>query len=374
MDPSNRNMAVLTLNESELQKPAIDVVFDLIGIDDPAVLVDQGLLPANQVDDLKALQQMIFECDAQGMFIREGVNFKANGFDLDPDSPIISAFLPAEKDGHKYFRCELIVGSASAPVKPTLAASQSQPQTAVSVQVPLPIRTGTGSAQSPMQSKEAQQNFAPPAGDKRMLPPDVQASNEQAVLKFQQAVQQSAEDSMREFAKVMFLHQIACGYQIDVTKEIPELMDLIALCEKEQLIEIDVQKASYKLSASGCRLHDTFMGEAQELIKRYDIFGDVDIDSSGTARFDTGLGKDMRVPIFELEGVNPFRARFLIGLCDGEWDKMEDWWEKVLNADWYQGIFEIIEVAPSVEDIGRPRLNSILEQGKAVLRQDASLR
>ena len=40
------------------------------------------------------------------------------------------------------------------------------------------------------------------------------------------------------------------------------------------------------------------MDEAQDLIKRFDIFGDVDVDSQGTARFDTGLGRDLRVPIY----------------------------------------------------------------------------
>lgn len=325
MDASNKNMAVLSCEESEVQKPAIDVVFELIGVDDPEQLVSGKRLPESQVQDLKNLQSIIFESDAQGMFIRDGISFRANGSDLDPDAPIINAFLPAEKDGNRYFRCELIV---------------SHPQ------------------------------LTAPGGNRQLNPQTAQApagpTPEQLKL-IKQAVQ-SAEDSIKEFARVMFIHQIAVGYQIDVTKEIPELIDIIAAAEKDQLIEIDVQKAAYKLTAEGRRLHDSFIAEAQDLIRRFDIYGDVDIDSNGNARFDTGLGKDLRVPVFEVEGVNPFRARFLVGLSDGEWDKLSDWPQRVLNTDWYQEIFNSVEVAPSVEDIGQLRLKQVIDQGKAAMR------
>jgi hypothetical protein len=180
--------------------------------------------------------------------------------------------------------------------------------------------------------------------------------------------QTSGRDSMKDLAYLMFLHQIATGAQIDVTKEFIELQDLIARAEREGLVDIDVKKAAYKLTEKGKRTHQSYLEEAQDLIRRYDIFGDADVDSAGDARFDTGLGRDLRVAIYEMEGINPYRARFLLGLNDGEWDGMENWMEVLEDENWYRQIFQPIDTAPSLDDIGRTQLQSIFNQGKSRLR------
>jgi hypothetical protein len=180
----------------------------------------------------------------------------------------------------------------------------------------------------------------------------------------------SRDEQTEEFAKLMFMHQISIGSPIDVTKDYPEIDSVIKWAEKANLVEIDVQKASYKLTDAGRQYHDRIIQEAQDLIRKYDIFGDVDVDMNGTPHFDTGLGKDVRVPIFELSGVDPFRARFLIGLNDGEWDKLSNWIELCNEKSWYESIFEAVERAPSVEDFGRSNLLRILDEGKAAARKD----
>jgi hypothetical protein len=179
------------------------------------------------------------------------------------------------------------------------------------------------------------------------------------------------QEKMVEFARQLFIQLIAEGKPVDVTHEVPELQALIEWAEREELIEIDVQKAAYKLTAKGKALHQAQLKEAQDLIRRYDIFGDVDIDASGTAYFDTGLGKDLRVPVFEVEGVDPFRARFLVGLNDGEFND-EDLAKVAFDIGWYDKIFAPIELAPTAEDIGEPRLMSVLDQGKARLRAESA--
>ncbi len=123
---------------------------------------------------------------------------------------------------------------------------------------------------------------------------------------------EDAASPMDDLKRAMFLHQIAVGSAIDVTKDNPELEELIAWGEKEQYIEIDVKTANYKLTERGKRVHDSYIEEAQNLIKKFDIYGDVDVDRSGTAHFDTGSGRDLRVAAFEMEGVDPFRARFCL--------------------------------------------------------------
>lgn len=174
---------------------------------------------------------------------------------------------------------------------------------------------------------------------------------------------------MRVFASMLFLHQIAVGNTLDVTKDYPELQELIAEAELKQWIEIDVAKAVYRLAPEGKRLHDGWMREAQDLIGRFDIYADVEMDSMGHASFDTGRGQDLRVPMFELSGLDPFRVRLLLGMSDGEWNSLTDWRSAILDVDWYDGVFRPIEQAPSVDELGRERLTRVMDQAQAELRR-----
>lgn len=301
-DGAHQHMAVLSLTDQIVRSNAIEIVLDIIGGEDLNALVSKNILAESYIDDLKALQQLVFDHDDQGQFIREDVFFTANGSDLNPDAPLVEAFIDAEQNGVKYKRCDLLVLS----------------------------NAGGGSSTGNTNAND------------------------------------------KEFALAFFLHQISVGCNLDVTKEYPELMDVLAQAEKEQLVEIDVKTANYRLTERGKKIHDTYMDEAQDLIKRFDIFGDVDVDSQGTARFDTGLGRDLRVPIYEIEGVDPFRARFLLGLNDGEWDKSENWIQMTADPKWYAKIMDPVERAPSVDELGRNRLQIIIDQGKAELRRTNS--
>jgi hypothetical protein len=303
-DHLNQHLVVITLDQQTVKQPAVDIVFEILGAEQPQELIEEGRLPEGQIDDLRALQKIIFDRDSDGLFISNSVDFLANGEALDPEAPLVQAFMPSERDSVKYMRCDLVV------------LDKTNSSSKVSAQV-------------------------------------------------------TSEKKVEEFSRVMFLHQIAIGTIVDVTKENGDLVDVIAYSEGENLIEIDVKKAAYKLSEKGKRMHDSYIAEAQDLIKRFDIYGDVDVDASGTAHFDTNLGRDLRVAAFEIEGVDPFRARFLLGLNDGEWDKLDNWTEVFQDPAWYSQIFAPIEQAPSVEEIGESKLRHIIEQAKAALRRSS---
>lgn len=298
--------AVLNIPESVAVRSAIDVVMDVIGSDDVQSLAAQNILSPGDVDELRALQSTIFDTDDQGKFIREEVFLKANGKDLNPDGSLMAAFLPP--DASNVRRAKLTVHNLNAPVVATAPAATS---------------VDSGSSDS---------------------------------------------NDFKEFAQLFFLHQIAVGNHLDVTKDYPELAMVLKEAEKAELIEVDVKNASYKLTAKGKQRHDEAIAEAQDVIRRFDIFIDVDFDSNGIAHFDSGLGRDLRVPVFEIERVNPFRARFLVGLNDGEWDKLENWVSLVEEEDFYAKMMEPVERAPSVEELGADKLRAIIEQGKAKLR------
>lgn len=195
------------------------------------------------------------------------------------------------------------------------------------------------------------------------------ADSQVCTLRIEDAAEQPAGQA-DEFSRLFFIHHIAEGRSLDVTQEYPELQDLIKWAEREQLIEIDVARAAYKLTPQGSLLHQKQLDEAQELIKRYDIFSDVDIDGNGQVHFDSGLGRDLRIPIYEFEGVDPFRARLLIGMNDGEW-KDEEWWRLATDKDFYDRIFSLVETAPSIDSIGKDKLQSVLDEGKRRLRSES---
>lgn len=313
-DALNKHLVVFTLPDDVVRLPAADVVFDVIGAPQPESLIDSGQLSQEHLEDLRLLQGMIFGHDRDGAFIKDSITFKANGNDLDPDAPLSRGFIASEREGMRYMRMDLSVidTNAKAPASGGSAPAQGQPKT--------------------------------------------------------------LDEQMTDLGLVMLLHQIAIGFAIDVTKEYLEIQHIIARAEKEELIEIDVKKAAYKLTEKGKRVHESYIAEAQDLIKRFDIFGDVDFEpATGRAHFDTNLGRDLRVAAFEMEGVDPFRARFLLGINDGEWDKQTDWLDRIGQESWYQEIFAPIEEATSVAEIGHENMQAILQQGKTVLRQDSRL-
>jgi hypothetical protein len=327
---SGKRHVTLNVDDHFADKPAIDFVFDVLGVDDLQTLVTTEVLSEADLPDMRAMQSVVFERDSEGFMIRDGMAFLSSGSEIDPDKPLSAVLTKVDRDGLSYRRCDMslrVPGEAPASPAPAQAANTQA---------------------APAQAAAAQGTAAPNTST------------------------QSREEQMQAFGRMLFLHQIARGFVIDVTKDDPDLIDVIAQAEKEQLIEIDVAKAAYKLTAAGQRLHDNWMSEAQELIHRYDIYGDVDMDSSGTVRFDSHVGQDWRVAVYELADVDPFKARFLLGLNDGEWDHLDGWQGRLQDMKWYEGIFAPVENAPSVQQIGRDRLRHVMDQAKGVLREDGA--
>ena len=311
-----RRQATVTIDDAFAARPAIDFVFDVLGAEPLETLVTQGVLTEADLNDMRALQAAIFDRDDEGLLIRDHVSFYANGREVNPDQPLSVVLAKVDQAGISYSRCDLAI-KAPGDRPPAAAASPA-------LATPAPV-----AAQIP-----------------------------------------SKEEQMHLFGKMLMLHRIATGTLVDVTKDSPFLTDLIAQAEKEQLLEINVKQAAYALSPAGQRQHDVWLDEAQELVKRYDIYSDVDVDTTGRVRFDSGVGQDWRVAAYELAGLDPFKARFLIGLNDGEWNDLENWETALTDAAWYDEIFAPIEGAPGVQEIGRDRLLHVMDEAKLELRED----
>ncbi|MGE5708256.1 MAG: hypothetical protein ACM3YO_07975 [Bacteroidota bacterium] len=175
---------------------------------------------------------------------------------------------------------------------------------------------------------------------------------------------------MKAFRLLMLLHMVSIGKKVDVIHVDPDLAEAIAEAEAKGWLEIDTKNAVYRLTPEGEKAHRAAIEEAQELIRRYDLYSDVEVDPKEGPIFCEGQGDDLRVPVWEYAGINPFRARFVLGLNDGEWDELPDWAAASNSEDFYGEVFEPVEMAPTVEEIGREKLERIVAAGRRFLREN----
>jgi hypothetical protein len=93
------------------------------------------------------------------------------------------------------------------------------------------------------------------------------------------------------------------------------------------------------------------IAETESYIDLYDVFSDVLYDlENQSARFGTGHGQDLRVPVYDSEGIDSIRAVFLLRLYDSTLDTHSaDWTEKALSADlfdhWLSPVLDRVTLA-----------------------------
>jgi hypothetical protein len=289
--------ATLRLPDDAASPPAIDVIMALA---DPAAdLVQRGWLDPAGVSALTAIQGTLFDRDAEGPFVREGVDLQGPAGSLDPDAPLQRL---------------LAAGPAGEPA--------------------LTIAVVTPATDRP----------EPPA-----------AGDEQA-------------ETMARFQTLFVLFKLAEGALIDVTKDDPFLIEPLRRLEREKWITINVDKAAWELTPAGHAEVAQVKQEARQLITRFDIFADVD-DTGSEPRFGLGAGDDWRIPAYEMAGIDPFHARFILGLNDGEWANLADWPARTAGAEWYDAVFEPVSGAPDADTIGRARLKRVMQAGSDLVHE-----
>ncbi len=172
---------------------------------------------------------------------------------------------------------------------------------------------------------------------------------------------------MLPFQLLFMLHRFKRGYEIRAD-EVDLLRELTDEAENRGLLQFDMGKSSFVLAPDGEQAYKNLVTEAQDLVKRFDIYADVDLEFRGDVHFGTGSGQDLRVPMYQLAGVDPFRARFVLGLNDGEWDDLQDWPRRILDSGWFDEVFAYVEQCPTIEDIGRQQLERVHDAGRRELR------
>lgn len=85
-----------------------------------------------------------------------------------------------------------------------------------------------------------------------------------------------------------------------------------------QLIIFNKGTKKYNVSTKGRDYIIDLMSETERYIDQYDIFHDVKFDYDAyVIEFGSGEGVDLRVPVFENEGLDPIRTVFLLRIYDG---------------------------------------------------------
>ncbi len=101
------------------------------------------------------------------------------------------------------------------------------------------------------------------------------------------------------------------------------------------------------------------MGEAEAYIGAFDAFGDV-VPPQGErpVGFATGRGIDLRVQVFDAEGIDAYRAVFLLRLYDGSLDDFKSDWRKCIMDDEF--LNWVIEPAVDFETVKADDLIEII--------------
>jgi hypothetical protein len=125
-------------------------------------------------------------------------------------------------------------------------------------------------------------------------------------------------------------------------------------------------KPVYTRTAAGDALLRSLVRETDRLIKEYDQFGDVTLTEE-LPRFLTGRGDDLRIWIYQSEGIDPVRAAFLMNLENGVYDQT---WREVFRDDAFYR--DLITIAGAESPVTPQKLDRIIRAGKrwAAERQD----
>jgi len=110
-----------------------------------------------------------------------------------------------------------------------------------------------------------------------------------------------------------------------------ELLPIAYGLRSRGLIAAAEESPQFEITSEGITLLGQIISETEGYIDRYGVFDDVlyDLDV-GTVEFGTGLGEDLRVQVYQNEGVDSIRAVFLLRLYDSTLDAYSVGWRELI--------------------------------------------
>lgn len=117
-------------------------------------------------------------------------------------------------------------------------------------------------------------------------------------------------------------------------------------------------KGVYARTPAGNKLVREAVRETDEIIKKFDHYADVTLDEP--PRFRTGRGEDLRLWVYQAEGIEPVRAAFLMNLENSLYDRD---WQQVFSDDAF--FRELLAVATAHSPVSPQKLDRIIRAGRA---------
>ena len=138
----------------------------------------------------------------------------------------------------------------------------------------------------------------------------------------------------------------------------------------EGLVERPAEPGPFEITELGQETIHEMTAEVENVLERYEAFGDVIHDpETGECDFGTGVGIDLRIPVYEAEAVSPVRAVLLVELCDGELARMSDDWRTAIHdREFFDALLLPVVERPLVDD---EDIDAIIDAGFAFMDQQA---
>ena len=142
------------------------------------------------------------------------------------------------------------------------------------------------------------------------------------------------------------------------------LLPIACKLEADGFIDPNEESRSYEIADQGRQLLGQVIAETESYIDRFDVFSDVAHDpETQSIEFGTGRGEDLRVQVYESEGLDPIRVVFLLRLYDSTLDSYANAWrEDVHREAFFDEILRPVLDHPRVDE---ELLEWIIESGYA---------
>ena len=114
------------------------------------------------------------------------------------------------------------------------------------------------------------------------------------------------------------------------------------------------------------------IAETDTYIDQYDVFKDVFFDPDGGGlEFETGLGRDLRVQLYEYDGQDPVRVVFLLRRYDSTFDEASATWRDSIQSEQFFG--EILSPIVNAERVDEAMVETILEAGYSFAEEQSDV-
>jgi len=155
------------------------------------------------------------------------------------------------------------------------------------------------------------------------------------------------------------------GYKLS-TKPIDEtdqaLLPIAKKLQSAKLIASSKSEGIFEITEAGRQAIGKAIAETDTYIDQYDVFKDVLYDAdSGSLEFETGVGRDLRVQIYEHDDQDPVRIVFLLRLYDSTFDEGESAWRESIHSEQFFG--EILSPILNAERVDQHMVETILNEG-----------